>query len=104
MEAVTRPIAKTRVLETPTAMSPFELFCELPVTLVWVGTGVRVELKREDDEEMLLLSPGRPDEELEGREEGSEEGGPEGEDPGGEPPPLTVASVPVPQGMLSPFG
>ena len=29
VEAVTRPIAKTRILGTATAISPFELLCEL---------------------------------------------------------------------------
>ena len=85
------------------AMSPFELLWELVVlTLVEVGTGVRVELKREDDDKMLLLLlllSGRPDEELGGAEERSE-----GEDPDGELPLLTETSVPVPQGMFSPFG
>ena len=68
----TRPIVNTRVLEMAIAMSPFELFCELVELPVWVGVGVRVELKREDDG-ILLLLPGRPEEELEGTEEGPEE-------------------------------
>jgi len=78
-------------------ISPLVLFCELPgLTPVWVGTGLRVELKREedDDDEMLLLSEGV--EELEGREELPE---------GGEDIVLlSPASLPVPQGILSPFG
>jgi len=80
-------------------VSPFVLFCELPeLTPVWVGTGVRVEVNREenDGDEMLLLSE-RVDE-LESKEEL-----PEGGDDPGEVL-LSPASVPVPQGILSPFG
>ena len=97
-EAATRQIANARALGTAITISPLVLFCELPeLTPVWVGTGVRVEVKREeDDDDMLLLSESV--EELEGREEL-----PEGrEDPGVVL--LSPASVPVPQGILSPFG
>jgi len=103
VETVTRPIAKARPLERATAIPPFELLCELPeLTPVLVGTGVRVELKREDEDKMLLLLPlppllaGRPEGELGGREELSE--GRSGEEL------VSSISVPVPQGILSPFG
>jgi len=80
------------------AISPLMLFREVPVlTPVWVGTGVRVEVKREDDDDMLLLSEG-VEEELECREELPE---------GGEDTDIVLlspASLPVPQGILSPFG
>ena len=57
---------------------------------------MRVEVKREeDDEDEMLLSEGV--EELESREELPEGG----EDPDRV---LLSASVPVPQGILSPFG
>jgi len=85
------------------SISPLVLFCELPVlTPVGVGTGERVEVKREeeddeDDDEMPLLLENE-EEELDGREELPEGG----EDPGEEP--LPSASLPVPQGILSPLG
>jgi len=75
-------------------ISPLVLFWELPVlTLVWVGAGERVEDKREDDDEILLLPESV---ELEDREE------PPDGDPGVVL--LSPASEPVPQGILSPFG
>jgi hypothetical protein len=93
----TRPTANTRALEMATVISPFELVCELVEFPVWDGAGVRVELKREDDE-MLLLPPGRPDEELEGREEGPEE------ELGKELLSPAAIRLPVPQPMGEPSG
>jgi len=64
--------------------------------------GVRVEVKREEEGDdkllLLLLLSGRREEELGGTEEGP---GGAGEPGAG---PLPSRSVPVPQGILSPFG
>jgi len=102
IKAVTRPAAKTRALGIATAASPFEEPWVLLVLLpVWVGVGVRVKLKREDDENGMLLLPGRPKvEEMGGREEGSVGEG----SPGVELLSSPSRSIPVPQGILSPFG
>ena len=93
MAEATRPIANTRVLEMATAASPFEPLCELVELPVWDGAGERVELKREEDE-MLLLPPGI----LEGREEGPEE------DAGEVLLSPAAISAPRPQGMFEPSG
>ena len=59
---------------------------------------MRVELKREDDDKILLL-PGRLEEEPGGKEEGSE-----GEDRGKELLSPVATSLPLPQAIVSPFG
>lgn len=73
------------------------LFCELPVVPVWVGSEVRVELRREEENDEMLLLPTGVDEGPEETEEA-----PEGES--GTEVPLVPTSMPVPQGILSPFG
>lgn len=93
----TRPIVNTRVLEMATVMPPFKLLCELVELPLWVGAGVRVELKREDDK-TLLLRPGRLEEGLEGGEEESEE------ESGKELLSPDAISVPVPQETFEPSG
>jgi len=94
--AAARLTARTTTFGTATAIPAFELLWVLPV---WVGVGEPVELEWEEDDEIeiLLLLPGRPEDEREGREERPEE-----EDTGRELPALI--REPLPQGILSPFG